>query len=56
MQSVIRELHNGKVSPDSKNYEQDSAYQEAIRVNNGMLLVIEVFTNGNGTNNEGGAE
>jgi len=99
MQSIIRELYNGEVSPDSKNYEQDSVYQEAVRVKNvyldkltatldesekellekygearatvdsivnfdnfsyalrlGVLLMVEVFTNGNGTNGEGGAE
>ena len=35
MQSIFRELYNGEVSPDSKNYRQDPAYIEAVRAKSG---------------------
>ena len=37
MQSIIRELYSGEISPDSKVYEKDTAYQEAVRTTNGYL-------------------
>ena len=41
MQSIIKELYYGNISPDSKNYGQDQSYQKAIRVKNGYRDKLE---------------